>query len=583
LLLFLFQTLVLVAAGFALLRVWRVAATGSRLIAWIVAGGILLRAVPGLVFFWISYLNLPFARSLQLGNGFWWFATDAIGYYTRAVNAVTTGAPAAIIHMNRTNPSRFYTQVLAVFVWLLGTVSSVGLLLNLFAYAGIAALMVTWARRYDVAPKVLALPLIAVSFSPSWVLWSSQPLKDAFFCFITIAFALTLDQWVRVWRAPELRPGRIVAAGVLLAVTMYGIAGIRWYYAFVALLLATLPVLSVVFARVTTGQRVAAATAGVVLLFALSQLIIIGAGPFLPLALNNVLRFRRRESVSMVPQLVENSRHNLDTFVNSGTRIRAGEALRHHRPPQPARHVNPVPAPVKPAQSAAQRVEKPAAHVPAAPPVKRVTTAPSVTAVPLPPVKPTAAPPVKPVTAAPRVPPGTTAPPVKPVTAAPRVKPPGEAESEGGGPAMTDVPVTVKDRLIAGFAALLLPHTIAEGLGLISVGSGRGFWWFADFDTLLFDTFLVLSVVIFLRRWRESWRDPFAWYLLGVSCAMAGALAYTISNFGALFRHRSMILAAVVLLPMAASRARSRPSVTAAAEPVPEQLPGRVALPSLDG
>ncbi|HVG24176.1 MAG TPA: hypothetical protein VND45_08505 [Thermoanaerobaculia bacterium] len=655
----LLQTVLLLAAGVALLRLWRVAASGSRLIGLLTAGGLLLRAGQGVALFWISYLELPFARSLQLGNGFWFFATDATAYFGRAVSTVSSGGPAGIIMMERTYPSVFYNQVLAAFVWLLGSVPSVGLLLNLFAYLGTAALIVIWARRYAVPASIVALPIAAITYSPSWILWSSQPLKDAFFCFITICFALTIDQWVREWRAPELRPWRIAAVGVLLAFLIYGIAGVRWYYAFVALILVIYPIFSVVFARTTARQRAVAAAAGVALLFVMSRQVIFGAGPYLPQAIQDLLRFRGGEVVRGVTTTVEASRRSLDTFVNSGTRIRAGKALRDKprtaaaarpkpkptpvatpvppraalpvahpaaptvqpaapaarpatpavkpaipatKPATPAVHpATPVAKPATPAAKPATPVAKPTTPIakpatPVAKPATPVAKPATPLAKPATPVAKPATPIAKPATpiakpatpiAKPATPIAKPATPIaKPATPVPTPAAPRPsilAQSEEAPAAASDVPQTVGARLIAGFAALLLPHAIAEGLGLVSLGAARGFWWFADVDTVLFDTFLILSFAIFLRRWRDSWRDPFAWYLVGVSCAIAGALAYTISNFGALFRHRSMVLAAIVLLPLAASRARSRTSRVTATEPAPERLPNSVPLPSTDG
>ena len=60
------------------------------------------------------------------------------------------------------------------------------------------------------------------------------------------------------------------------------------------------------------------------------------------------------------------------------------------------------------------------------------------------------------------------------------------------------LPESTDGRLVSGFAALLLPHGLANKLGLISVGGGRGLWWFADLDTVLFDGLVVLTAVFFV-------------------------------------------------------------------------------------
>lgn len=117
------------------------------------------------------------------------------------------------------------------------------------------------------------------------------------------------------------------------------------------------------------------------------------------------------------------------------------------------------------------------------------------------------------------------------------------------------MPQTPKDRLLTGVAALLLPRWLAVKLELVSIGGGRGLMWFAELDTLLFDLVLlaVIAVVIVSLR-RGAWRDPFVWYLLIVTSVISGAIAYTISNYGTLVRHRGMLMATAVLLAIAVRR-----------------------------
>jgi hypothetical protein len=437
------------------------------------------------------------------------------------------------------HPSVFYTKILAAFVWLLGSVASVGLLLNLFSYLAIAALISSWARRFEVPARFAAIPLIAVAYSPSWILWSTQPLKDAFFCFVIIALALALDQWVRAWRETERRYGRIAVIGLLLAILIYGTAGTRWYYAVIALGCAAVPILSAAFAVTTPRQRAAAAAAALALLLVMNRQIVAGAGAYLPESVREVMELRFQRAYTAVAATVEESRSALDSFRDANTRIKAGEALREHQKPAPAAA---APVQPKPAQVAAKPVQRPRRAPAAAPATTTVAPAPAPTPAP--------------------------------AAAQPN------ASQEGGGPVISDVPVTVTGRLIAGLAAMVLPHFVAEGLGLISVGEARGLWWFANLDTILFDVFVVFSLVLFLRRWRAAWRDPFAWYVLAVSMAMTGAIAYTISNFGALMRHRSMVLSTIVILPLIAYRARQSARRVTETEPLSDHVPDRVPLPA---
>ena len=65
--------------------------SGSGKASLIITAGFLLRAVAGQILFWISWLHLPIARSLQLGNGFWFFATDGPGYLSYADELIGKG------------------------------------------------------------------------------------------------------------------------------------------------------------------------------------------------------------------------------------------------------------------------------------------------------------------------------------------------------------------------------------------------------------------------------------------------------------------------------------------------------------
>jgi hypothetical protein len=48
------------------------------------------------------------------------------------------------------------------------------------------------------------------------------------------------------------------------------------------------------------------------------------------------------------------------------------------------------------------------------------------------------------------------------------------------------------------------------------------------------------------------------WLTLLVTVAIGLALVYTVSNFGTLFRHRDMLLAGLVLLPVALAASGGR-------------------------
>src|SRR5947209_9690673 len=142
------QFFFVVAAGAAMFFLWRKTRSGDRWTDLLIAGGFLLRALTGQALFWISYARLPVARSLQLGDGFWFFAMDAAHlYYPQAVANAHAGA-GTIIHFPRGMASVAFVQTLSTAVLLFGESGAVGLLLNLFCYLASAYLIVRWAAHF---------------------------------------------------------------------------------------------------------------------------------------------------------------------------------------------------------------------------------------------------------------------------------------------------------------------------------------------------------------------------------------------------------------------------------------------------
>lgn len=107
-------------------------------------------------------------------------------------------------------------------------------------------------------------------------------------------------------------------------------------------------------------------------------------------------------------------------------------------------------------------------------------------------------------------------------------------------------------RFLAGATAMLLPQTVGERLGIIEIRGGRGLMWFTDLDTLIFDCLLVLIVVLLFRRARAaSLRNPVFWLVVVMVVAVGAPLAYTVTNFGTLFRLRGMVYTGLALIPIA--------------------------------
>src|ERR1043166_9984612 len=123
------QLLLALVAGWLVFQLWRRVTAASRPIFWLVTIGTLVRAIGGLLGFWISYLHLPLGRSLQLGRGLWFFGVDGAMFFDFSAAAAAHG-PIAILYLDKGLPSPFFLQILAAAILLFGTVSSVAILLN---------------------------------------------------------------------------------------------------------------------------------------------------------------------------------------------------------------------------------------------------------------------------------------------------------------------------------------------------------------------------------------------------------------------------------------------------------------------
>ena len=223
------QILLTVAAGFALWRLWRTFGRAGRTVSLLVGLGFVLRALSGQALFWISWMRWPVGRSLQLGQGLWFFGLDSITYLTPIPDLLAHGLT-ALLFIDARYASHVYQQLLAFAMAAFGLSPAVGLLLNLSAYLGTCALVL----RIGPAPGAPTWPrlaaITAITFSPSGILWSLQPLKDTVFIFFVVAFVAALSEWQRAWgeAGRRVRAGMAVAA---LVVSVYAIAGMRWYFA----------------------------------------------------------------------------------------------------------------------------------------------------------------------------------------------------------------------------------------------------------------------------------------------------------------------------------------------------------------
>jgi hypothetical protein len=107
---------------------------------------------------------------------------------------------------------------------------------------------------------------------------------------------------------------------------------------------------------------------------------------------------------------------------------------------------------------------------------------------------------------------------------------------------------------------MFLPRTLGQALGLIRIGGGRGFWFFVEIDTLVFDAVLLFAGIYCVRALRAGARlTPLSVFLLLVLAMTAAPMVYAVSNFGTLFRLRQMVYLLTVLLPLTLAPQSGRP------------------------
>jgi hypothetical protein len=436
----------------------------------IVIAGFLIRAFVAQALFWISYLQLPVARSLQLGNGLWFFAIDGQHYLKDATKLVARGL-AAILFLGDEFPSRFFVQVLSLFAGAFGGVASAAILLNCAAYLLTCAIVLRLCRN-DVV-------LAAMAFSPASILFALQPLKDTLFMMLIVAVFAAFRRWEELWRAGGTRTQFLACAAAMLAL-VYGLAGIRWYF---AAIVCGASAIFCVLAALRARRRGWAFAANALLVVLLAQSVRLGAldlPPSYDRLLNPMTAVQWRPAAAK--EHIAAVRYGFETTPGATT-IATGTALA----PPPA--TSPPPPPTQ-----------------------------------------------------------TTAPPPKPAAAPAPTSNPAPAPV----PAPQPPPQTVASRVTTGFAAMFLPRILAESLGIIRVGGGRGLWLFAELDTIMFDCVLLYAIVHCTRSLRRGRARLTATFVLCIVVLVmtAGPMLYTVNNFGTLFRLRLMVYYLAAILPI---------------------------------
>jgi hypothetical protein len=394
----------------------------------IIAGGFLVRAFLGQALFWISYLRLPIARSLQIGDGFWFFAADGPEYLALANGMVHEGL-LGIFTIGGKIPAHLFVRLVAILAFAFGSVASLAILINCAAYALTCALLV----RMKANDVVLA----AVAFSPAAMLFSLQLLKDTLFCFLIVLMVFVFRRWQELWQRDAAR-GPILACAASMFAAVLALSGIRWYVA--AIVWGASAIFFVLVSR-SARRRGVAIAAGAVLFVLLSQAVRLGSfdlPPQIARLLDPATMFASKPAV--VTNLVGKARRNFDKSPGATTI---------------------APGPLAPRQTFAARV-------------------------------------------------------------------------------------------VTGFSATFVPRFVAQPLGLVQIGGGRGFWLFAELDTIVFDLVLFYAMLCCARALRGGFSRaaPLFVFLALVFVFTSVPMIYAVNNFGTLFRLRQMLFIMLAVIPI---------------------------------
>jgi len=325
------NTAALLLCGLAMFFCFRRTANAvGRLDRWLLAAAFLVRAVGGLAAFVISNWHLPFLRSLQAGHGLWFFAYDARAYHGYALELLSDGFWGIFTPERWFVPSVLYVQFLAAAEWLFGMSVATGILLNLVAWLGIAAIVVFWDPAGHGLSRGARLVLIVLAFSPSAVLWSVQPLKDPMFqlCLIAVGFGL-----IRIGQAWEDSAGGAQAwlfGTVIYLGAVWGAVGVRWYF-IVYLVAGTVLFAALQLRRVHPGRRPRFALFSTILIV---MSILVGSASQQFVVTNMFWRLARedRQQEMPTPTRVIESRRRAFESMPARTQIRPGPLLRRFAP-----------------------------------------------------------------------------------------------------------------------------------------------------------------------------------------------------------------------------------------------------------
>ena len=321
---FLGQTLLLCALLWLVWRALRWFRDRDPLVWRVVAFGFLVRSLGGVAAFFISYFQVPAFRGYILREGVWFFARDAALYF-RWAEWFERRSFSDIVVTSAQIPSASYIQVLAVFCAMFGLVTSVAILINLITYLGTCAVITNWHGSREPVEKSSIAALVFIAMSPSWILWSTQPLKDPMFAFLLVVVAWTLAEWARLFARDSVDWGRVSVVGAVFVLSLAFVTGVRWYFGVLTLAAAVFFHLLRIIAR--RDFRPAAVLSAALVLVIAGQVLPYWGGVYVPRVIRGVLTLGVDSQRGQVFRTLDEHRRGFET-TDARTQVRSGPVVR---------------------------------------------------------------------------------------------------------------------------------------------------------------------------------------------------------------------------------------------------------------
>ena len=189
----------------------RVTETDTRVVRRAIFGAFAVRWGLAIVLYCASLYAWPLMRPLQVGNGFWLFCMDALGYHTwapRIAEALAWGLP-----LPDPGTTVDYFLVVGAIYEVFGASPLTAIAINILAWTLATVFLLGLFRVLRERP--VPAPLVVVlSFWPSGLIWPTQLMKDSLTALFVVLAAVAI---VHLIRSRDTRSAATSLVGLALA------------------------------------------------------------------------------------------------------------------------------------------------------------------------------------------------------------------------------------------------------------------------------------------------------------------------------------------------------------------------------